>query len=75
MSSSTEESVDEQVSPPEVKQTVVERHPAWEEVDNGLISTPKSNDQVSTSILTGFFKRWKDCESFQLTWRKRYNVM
>lgn len=74
MSCSTEEPVDEQVSP-ELKQTVVERHPPWEEIDNELTLTPKSNDPVSTSILTVFFKRWKDCESFQLTRRKRYDVM
>lgn len=74
MSSSTEEPVDEQVSP-ELKPTVVERHPPWEEIDNELTLTPKSNDQVSTSILTVFFKRWKDCERFQLTRRKRYDVM
>lgn len=55
MSSSTEEPVDEQVSP-ELKQTVVGKHPPWEEVDKELILTPKYNDQVSTSILSVFSK-------------------
>lgn len=50
-----QEPVDEQVSP-ELKQTVVERHPPWEEIDNELTLMPKSNDQVSTSILTFFLK-------------------